>query len=83
MIDWDEFERNNGTIDLKKLFSATHLQGTLSIQQWAIVVTYFKGIELIQQVKSREVAALAISQARILVQQDKEQIWQKAMERKL
>ena len=82
MIDWDSHTRDDGTIDLKKLFGATHLQGELTYRQWGIAVNYFKGIELIEPITLREVAALVISQARILIQQDKERIWQRAVEDK-
>lgn len=79
MIDWDEYRRDDGTINLKKLFGATHLQGTLSMMQWGIAVGYFKEIELVHRIKSRQAAAIAIAHARHLVRQDKERIWQSAM----
>ena len=78
MIDWDEFRRDDKTIDLKELFGATHLQGTLSMKQWGIVVGYFREIELVHRIKSRQAAAIAIAHARHLVRIDKEQTWQSA-----
>lgn len=79
MIEWDEYRREDGSIDLKKLFGATHLQGTLTFKQWGMVVNYFKEIELVHRIKSRQAAAIAIAHARHLVRMDKEQIWQSAM----
>ncbi|KKL93034.1 hypothetical protein LCGC14_1878760 [marine sediment metagenome] len=78
MIEWDEYRRDDKTIDLKKLFGATHLQGTLSMKQWGIVVGYFREIELVHRIKSRQAAAIAIAHARHLVRIDKEQTWQSA-----
>ena len=79
MIDWDEFRRDDKTIDLKKLFGATHLQGTLTYKQWGIAIGYFREIELVHRIKSRQAAAIAIAHARHLVRIDKEQTWQSAM----
>ncbi len=67
MIDWDEFRRNDGTIDLKKAFGAHHHQGTMTMMEWMIVVQYFRGIENLQPINSRQLAAACIVNARNLV----------------
>ncbi len=71
MIDFEEYRREDRTIDLKKLFGAAHLQGELSMREWGIVSNYFKGIEITQPINSRQVAAMAIEHARQLVRENR------------
>lgn len=69
MIDWDEFRRgdDHGTIDLKRAFGALHNQGTMTIHEWGVVVHYFRRIERLQPINSKQVAAVIITDAQNLV----------------
>ena len=67
MIDWDEYRREDSTIDLKKAFGANHQQGTMTMAEWAQVVHYFRGIERLQLINSRQAAALALTNASNLI----------------
>lgn len=67
MIDWSEFRREDCTIDLKKAFGALHTQGTMTMHEWSLVVHYFRGIERIQLINSRQAAAMCIMNAQNLV----------------
>lgn len=67
MIDWDEYRRDDNTIDLKKAFSAHHHQGTMRMHEWGLIAQYFRGIEQLQLINSRQAAAMCIVNARNLV----------------
>ncbi len=67
MIDWNEYRRLDNTIDLKKAFGEHHHQGIMNMIEWAIVAAYFKSIEQLQLINSRQAAAMIIVNARNLV----------------
>ncbi len=71
MIDWDEYRREDSTIDLKKAFSKHHHQGTMTMREWSIVVDYFRGIEQLQLINSRQAAAIVLVNARNLILHDR------------
>lgn len=59
-----EFRREDHTIDLKKLFGATHCMGTLTMAQWGVVIGYFREIEMVQRINSKQLAAVVMAEAR-------------------
>lgn len=69
MIDWEQYRREDRTIDLKKAFGENHMQGDLTMAEWSYIVQYFRGIEILQRINSRQAAAVAIANARIYLQQ--------------
>lgn len=66
-IDWEPYRRDDQTIDLKKAFGEHHHQGTMKIAEWGLVVNYFRSVEQLQPINSRQAAAILIVNARNLV----------------
>lgn len=67
MDQWDEFRREDLTIDLVKAWEAGSEHGNFDEDANRIAIGYLEAIEALHPITSRQVAALAIATATMFV----------------
>ena len=70
MIDWDEYRREDYSIDLVKIWVDEH--DDLEVGEDEESISFLRKVENLQKLKSRQVASLALATAEMLIKKEKE-----------
>lgn len=62
-VRWDDYRREDGTIDLRWAFLNTHSVEDLTMKEHAWLKWHFSRLEILQPINSRQAAAVALANA--------------------